>query len=163
MNNTVDGMQQAVNQDMFTLNGLISLTRQWAYARNIIEGSTSQAQFCKLVEELGELAIGLNKNIPAKVQDGVGDMLVVLIILCEQQNISLKQCLSMSYNEIKDRKGKMVDGIFIKENDQDINKSLEPTLKNGVVPVAIIKTNEDYGIHDLDIGTPVKPIPVDLK
>jgi hypothetical protein len=29
----------------------------------------------------------------------------------------MKECLSVAYDDIKDRKGKMVDGIFIKEGD----------------------------------------------
>jgi hypothetical protein len=30
----------------------------------------------------------------------------------------MKECLSVAYDDIKDRKGKMVDGIFVKEGDE---------------------------------------------
>ena len=29
----------------------------------------------------------------------------------------MNECLSVAYNDIKDRKGKMVDGVFVKEGD----------------------------------------------
>ena len=29
----------------------------------------------------------------------------------------MEACLTTAYNDIKDRKGKMVDGVFIKEED----------------------------------------------
>jgi hypothetical protein len=31
--------------------------------------------------------------------------------------LSLKDCIDHAYEDIKDRRGKMVDGIFIKEED----------------------------------------------
>ena len=120
MNKTIEEINSEEN-NMYTLNGLVSLVRQWAYARNLVAGSTSQAQLNKLVEEMGEMATGINKKLPDTFKDGLGDMLVVMIILAEQNQTSLKECLAIAYNEIKDRKGKMVDGIFITENDQDIN------------------------------------------
>jgi len=35
----------------------------------------------------------------------------------ERNNIGLEECLEVAYNDIKDRKGKMVDGVFVKEGD----------------------------------------------
>lgn len=104
-----------------TLKELNALVLLWAYERNLVEGSTAQAQLGKLVEEMGEMAVGMNKKLPDIFRDGLGDMLVVMIILAEQNGTSLKECLAIAYDGIKDRKGKMVDGIFIKENDQDID------------------------------------------
>jgi hypothetical protein len=43
--------------------------------------------------------------------------MVVLINIMERNNISLEECLEVAYNDIKDRKGKMVDGVFVKEGD----------------------------------------------
>jgi hypothetical protein len=31
--------------------------------------------------------------------------------------LNLESCLSSAYNEIKDRKGRMIDGVFVKEGD----------------------------------------------
>lgn len=162
------------------------LVRQWAVDRNLIEGSTPEAQCVKLIEEYGELARGIAKQDEALIKDSIGDTLVVCIILAAQlgsdsfsidklifersevnnNNVreklvmngatelgaisyfinvtnrdtnrcigniyalcdtladiaylykwSLVDCLEAAYNEIKDRKGRMVDGIFIKEGD----------------------------------------------
>jgi len=43
--------------------------------------------------------------------------MVVLINIAERNQISLTECLKVAYNDIKDRKGKMVDGVFVKEAD----------------------------------------------
>ena len=51
------------------------------------------------------------------VKDDIGDMIVVLINIAERNNLSLTQCLEEAYNDIKDRKGKMIDGVFVKESD----------------------------------------------
>lgn len=162
------------------------LVKQWAVDRNLIEGSTPEAQCVKLIEEYGELARGIVKKDAALIKDSIGDTLVVCIIMAAQLgsdsfsidklvfertaldvpdvsekivvrgatelgaisyfinvtnrdidrcigNIyalcdtlaeiaylykwSLADCLEAAYNEIKDRKGRMVDGIFIKEGD----------------------------------------------
>jgi hypothetical protein len=34
-----------------------------------------------------------------------------------QLKLDIKECLEYAYNEIKDRKGKTVGGIFVKEQD----------------------------------------------
>ena len=49
------------------------------------------------------------------LRDDVGDIMVVLINSCVRNNITLEECLQVAYDDIKDRKGKMVDGVFIKE------------------------------------------------
>ncbi len=90
---------------------------KWAEARNLIEGSTSQAQMVKLVEELGEVAHALARGDREKLKDGIGDALVVLTILASQNQLDIEQCLTAAYLEIKDRKGKMVNGVFVKEQD----------------------------------------------
>jgi hypothetical protein len=40
----------------------------------------------------------------------------VLIILAAMRGLTIEQCLASAYNEIKDRKGKMVNGKFVKES-----------------------------------------------
>ncbi len=86
---------------------------QWAHDRNLIEGSTSLKQWDKLLEEVYELENNLlNKK---NTIDDIGDCLVVLTIIAEQQGLTLLECIAHAYNDIKDRKGKMVDGIFVKE------------------------------------------------
>ncbi|MFC1158729.1 MazG-like family protein [Pasteurella multocida] len=40
-----------------------------------------------------------------------------LVYVSAQQGCDFNDCLNKAWNEIKDRKGKMVDGIFVKEAD----------------------------------------------
>lgn len=91
--------------------------RMWAYARNLVNGSTAQAQTVKLMEEMGELASGVAKNRPEVIADSIGDCIVVLTIIAEQMGFALEACIEDAWEQIKDRKGKMVNGIFIKEED----------------------------------------------
>ena len=91
--------------------------RTWAAQRNLIEGSDSFRQMTKLSEEVGELAHGIAKNRPAEIADGIGDAVVVLTILAAQNGMTIEDCIESAWAEIKDRKGRMVDGVFIKEGD----------------------------------------------
>ena len=95
---------------------LIKKVQEWSKDRNL-HTADPKAQFAKLIEEIGELATGLNKQNNALIEDSIGDSLVVLIILCQQLGFDLKECLQTAYNEIKDRKGKMINGTFVKESD----------------------------------------------
>lgn len=90
---------------------------KWAEARNIIAGATPQAQMLKLTEEMGELAGGIARGKTEVISDSIGDCAVVLTILAAQFGMSLESCFAAAYEEIKDRKGKMVGGVFIKETD----------------------------------------------
>ena len=47
----------------------------------------------------------------------MGDILVTLIILSKQLDIDLVECLDMAYKKIKKRKGKTINGTFVKEGD----------------------------------------------
>lgn len=89
----------------------------WAQDRNLIKGSNPQAQMLKLTEELGELAAGVAKGNMPLIKDSIGDLYVVLTILCAQYGLNSDECYALAYEEIKDRKGKMVDGVFVKEGD----------------------------------------------
>jgi len=88
---------------------------QWHHDRNLIEGSTDKDQLAKLVQEMGELSDSICKE--KDVRDDIGDMIVVLLNITERNNVTLEECLEQAWNDIKDRKGRMVDGIFIKEGD----------------------------------------------
>lgn len=148
--------------------------RQWAEDRNLIAGSTTAAQFVKLVEEAGEMLLAHENDDPDGVKDGAGDVIVVLTILAAQIGANLEDhikfhdgdgyiygdvpmfgklasaiarkqhdvaiehiceiagcamgyawehgfditdCVEHAWAEIKDRKGKMIDGVFVKDGD----------------------------------------------
>ncbi len=91
------------------------LISQWHKERNLIDGSTDKDQYLKLIQEAGELSDSICKG--KDIRDDVGDMMVVLINIMVRNNLTIDECLSKAYDDIKDRKGKMVDGVFIKEKD----------------------------------------------
>jgi hypothetical protein len=92
---------------------LVQKIGQWHQDRNLIDGATDKDQVCKLIQEVGELSDNVCKG--KDVADDIGDCMVVLINIAMRNNLTIDRCLEVAYNDIKDRKGKMVDGIFIKE------------------------------------------------
>lgn len=88
---------------------------RWAKERNIIQEGTLGGQFRKLLEEAGELGEALATDNREELTDAIGDMAVVLIIMSEIADVSFEGCLAVAYDAIKDRKGQMVNGVFIKE------------------------------------------------
>ena len=90
---------------------------EWAKARNIVKGGTAKDQCLKLIQEVGELSDNLCKgNSPI---DDIGDCMVVLAIIAEQHGLTVNECLGCAYNDIKDRKGQLIDGVFVKENKNE--------------------------------------------
>lgn len=97
-------------------NHLFESIRAWATVRGL-DKTDSHAQMTKLTEELGEVANALIKKKPKDLEDGIGDAVVVLTILALQNGLRIEDCVATAMNEIKDRKGKLVNGTFVKETD----------------------------------------------
>jgi NTP pyrophosphatase (non-canonical NTP hydrolase) len=68
----------------------------------------------KLMEESGELAEALLKNDETEVIDAIGDMVVVLTNLAKLRGHKIEDCVTSAYNVIKNRKGNMINGTFVK-------------------------------------------------
>ena len=98
------------------MQDLTELIRQWATDRNLNTADPNK-QILKLGEEFGELCQGMAKNNASQVYDSIGDIFVVLTILSMQLGVSIEECVSYAYDEIKVRKGKLVNGVYIKESD----------------------------------------------
>lgn len=88
---------------------------RWGHDRGIYNESNPTAQYVKLKEEGSELLHAINLNNPIAIKDAIGDMLVVLTHIAIMNGLSLTKCYNYAYEQIKDRKGKMVNGIFVKE------------------------------------------------
>lgn len=89
----------------------------WASDRGIDKPENATKQVMKAMEELGELSAGVNKLDREKQIDSLGDLQVVLIILAKQLGIDYVGALESAYNVIKNRTGKTVNGVFIKDED----------------------------------------------
>lgn len=90
---------------------------KWAIERNLHNADPAK-QILKLGEEYGELCEALlKKRKKGAIKDSIGDIYVVLTILCLQMDLDLDECIEAAYDEIRDRKGIMIDGSFVKESD----------------------------------------------
>ena len=87
----------------------------WAQDKNILSKNNAPKQMIKVMEEVGETAGALLKGNQEELKDGLGDSFVTLIILSKQLGFTPSECLEAAWNEIKDRTGKTVDGVFVKE------------------------------------------------
>ncbi|MGK4046368.1 helix-turn-helix domain-containing protein [Ligilactobacillus salivarius] len=113
-----DGLVQHINKTQaMTFEELHEAIIQWAENRNMISPKNTHKQFMKVTEELGELAEGINKDNQGQIKDSLGDILVTLIILSRDLDVDLLDCLRGAYDVIKDRTGKTVNGVFVKEED----------------------------------------------
>ena len=91
------------------------LIRAWADERGLYENGDTKTQALKLVEEVGETCRAILKEDFDEVIDGIGDCVVVLTNLAELQGVSIEACIDAAYQEIKNRKGKMVNGTYKKD------------------------------------------------
>lgn len=91
---------------------------QWGDDRNITgptgEG-TPLGQIRKTYEEVGEILEAIELGDIAKAKDGIGDTYVTLVLQARMWGLSMDECIDQAWSEIKDRKGRMQGGVFVKE------------------------------------------------
>jgi NTP pyrophosphatase (non-canonical NTP hydrolase) len=89
--------------------------RQWAEARGLYDKGNTIIQYVKLQEEAGELAQALLNNDHDEINDAIGDMVVVLTNLAHLHGTHIETCIADAYDVISKRKGKMINGTFVKD------------------------------------------------
>jgi NTP pyrophosphatase (non-canonical NTP hydrolase) len=87
----------------------------WAEDKGIFSKGTPMAQALKTLEETTELCTAVNANDKEEIKDAIGDVMVTILIQAEMQGMSIEDCLESAYNVISKRKGKMIDGQFVKD------------------------------------------------
>lgn len=101
---------------MYSLGYYRDRVLNWAEDREIIPNAKPHVQLMKTGSELGELFDAEIKGDMPGIIDGIGDVLVTLIIYAELRGLDLTDCLASAYNEIKDRKGTLLEnGVFVRE------------------------------------------------
>jgi len=98
------------------MNGLTKAIEVWAINRNLHDGD-HKMQLLKIGEEFGELCEGVVKGDVDQERDSIGDLFITLVIYALQRGYHFEGCVLDAYNQIKDRKGRIVNGSFIKEED----------------------------------------------
>lgn len=116
-----------------TFSNLITKINEWAISHGLDQGNP-KIEWMKVTEEVGEIRdVFLKPNDFAdpewSLKDTIGDSIVTLVVLCLQLGYDVEACLTIAYNDIKDRKGVMIDDNFIKTktrqpaNDSDYSAS----------------------------------------
>ena len=72
----------------------IELIKQWGKDRGITVNGTHRGQWYKLVSEYGELCDNLAKG--KDIKDDIGDMFVVLVMMCEIGEVAVNEAVSLS-------------------------------------------------------------------
>ena len=89
--------------------------RDWAGERGLYTKGDTKTQFCKLMEEAGELGRAVLKDDQPEFIDAIGDMVVVLTNLAHLNGVTIEDCIDSAYKVISKRTGKMVNGTFVKD------------------------------------------------
>jgi NTP pyrophosphatase (non-canonical NTP hydrolase) len=87
----------------------------WADAKLILAWDNRHKQTLKMVSEAGEVCDAILKGDEEELKLEIGDLLVTVVILCGQLGLEPEDCLKEAYKKIAGRKGKTVNGVFIKE------------------------------------------------
>ncbi|MDD6906592.1 MAG: MazG-like family protein [Finegoldia magna] len=98
---------------------------KWAENKDLLHSENADKQFMKFIEEVFEFKtefdykerFALDCVDMNDIKLEMGDIFVTLIVLCKQLGIDCVECLQLAYDKISKRKGKTIDGLFVKEED----------------------------------------------
>lgn len=98
---------------------LLGMVKQWGDDRGIYyeNGATVTGQALKLIEEAKETSEAASAGAKLEIIDGIGDCLVVLIQMCRLARVPLDLALLTAWEEIRNRKGRLIQGVFVKQSD----------------------------------------------
>lgn len=99
---------------IYDMTTLTSLTWEWFEKKGL---NDPVMQLNKVIEEVGEIAHEItrgHRDTPELI-DALGDSLVTLIGMCHHLKIHPAKALGIAYDDIKDRKGKVINNSFVKE------------------------------------------------
>ena len=74
-----------------------------------------------------DLSKAILNNDDAEIIDAIGDCVVVLTNLSKLCGFKIEDCINSAYNEIQNRKGKMINGTFVKNSS--ISNDIEITVE----------------------------------
>lgn len=131
-----------MNQDTNHIASIIRNIEAWGAEKGLHEDAGAQVE--KFFEETGELArahgrgmawsdgynekpsVVLNlddssttKEIREELLDAIGDCAIVLIQIAAAHGLTFEDALEHAWDEIKDREGELISGIFTKDEDLD--------------------------------------------
>ena len=81
--------------------------------------SSTMEQLLEAVHNLGGISIPIIQGWEVN-KEWIELFCINLIIISLFEGLNFAECVKYSYEQIKDRKGRMIDGVFVKE--EDLNK-----------------------------------------
>ena len=109
---SVTDLMDAVGDTYVTM---VILAQQLGVELKLVEVNIVHQYDNELIIQLSKIASGLSKN--KDTTENVNKAFSIVVNLAADCNCDFLECVSFAYNEIKDRKGKMVGGTFVKEED----------------------------------------------
>lgn len=88
--------------------------REWAEERDIFTQGTIDGQLDKLLEETKEVVQAIETGNEEDFIDAIGDTIISAVNLAKIKGYDAEHCVNVAFKEIKDRKGKMIKGTFVK-------------------------------------------------
>ena len=107
-------MMTQESNDILKFDDLAISVFEWAKDKNLIVKGNEFSQIHKVKEEIDEIVEAIQSQNIEKIRDEIGDGFVTLIILARQVGLTPEECLNEAYNKISKRKGKTINGIFVK-------------------------------------------------
>jgi len=105
------------------MQGTINQIQQWGIDKDILNNvgiytfQKKMAQISETLEEVSELNTALINDNKAEIDDAIGDILVTLILQAKMNGLYIDSCLNKAYGVISKRSGKIVNGVFVKNED----------------------------------------------
>ena len=118
-NQLQDRVKPTNGKDYMKTDNRFQLIRDWAGERGLYTKGDKKTQYAKLMEESGELARAILKDDQEEFVDAIGDMVVVLTNLAHLGGTTIEDCIDSAYKVISNRKGKMVNGTFVKDDNNN--------------------------------------------
>lgn len=89
--------------------------QQWAEARDLLGLDKYGPQLSKLNEERDEFIDAVHGRIQSEINKEWADVLVVWLIIGMIRNVDFPEAWTATWEKIKNRTGKTVNGQFVKE------------------------------------------------
>lgn len=99
---------------------LFNKIRNWGKQRDLHDPNNKFKQLAKITEEHGELSRAMLKNDVVAIIDAIGDEVIALTNLAAQYDLKIEDCIQHAFEEIENRQGKTVEGVFSKEEPEKV-------------------------------------------
>lgn len=111
-----EACEGSAGDEFIPVEELVSMVVGKANELGYFDSNTLVDNADTLVYEFTRLREAIFSNQSKVVSQAFGKVMLSLVILAEHKGLDIHCCLADAYDQIKARKGKMVNGKFIKES-----------------------------------------------